>query len=169
MKVILVVGMLLIFLTGCGVQTAQWETIGDFTPEMDSILASELYGITTALPETAITDSSENRRCYELNDLQIEVSTFFASDAETAIKNLSGFSMDKLTVLQTERFSMPEYQFAWFSQTEEGGRLCRADLVMDGMVCYSIVCSAAEDAGDTVWEEATQVFSSFGLSPAKKV
>ena len=164
MKIIALLSILL-FLTGCSIQTASWETVEDHAVAADQTL----YGIAIGLPEMALTDGTENFRRYETQNLQVDVSTFFASDFQDAIHRISGFSAEKLTVLQTSRFGLPEYQFAWYCQTEEGGRLCRADMVMDGMTCYAVVCSAPENGGEAAREEARQVFSSFGLMPVEMV
>lgn len=164
MKIIALVGILFL-LTGCSIQTASWETVEDHSVSAEQAL----YGIAVGLPETALTDEVEGCRRYETQSLQVEVSTFFASDFDDAIHRLSGFSADKLTILQTQRFGLPEYQFAWYCQTEEGGKLCRADMVMDGMTCYAVVCCAPENGGEAAREEARQVFSSFGLLPEEVV
>lgn len=164
MKIVALLSILFL-LTGCSIQTASWETVEDHSVSAEQAL----YGIAIGLPEAALTDEIEGCRRYETQSLQVEVSTFFASDFEDAIHRLSGFAADKLTVLQTSRFGLPEYQFAWYCQTEEGGKLCRADMVMDGMTCYAVVCSASETGGEAAREEAGQVFSSFGLMSAEAV
>lgn len=155
-----------LLLTGCSVPTAQWETVGDFTPTQ---MEQPPYGITVGLPEETLTDETDGFRRYETQSLWVETGTFYAKDVDSAIESVSGFRAEKLTILKTSRFDLPEYQFAWFSQTEEGGRLYRADVVMDGMTCYAVVCSAPETAGEGPWAEARQVFSNFGLSPSEIV
>lgn len=165
MKIVALFSILLL-LVGCSVQPTAWETVADVPASGQGNME---YEIMVGLPETALTDESETCRHYETADLQVDVWTFFVSDMDTAVRQLSGFEAEKLTVLQTSRFGLPEYQFAWYCQTEEGGRLCRADLVMDGMTCYAVVCSFLEDAGESAWTEARQVLSSFGLTPAQIV
>lgn len=160
---------LVLMLTGCSVHTAGWETVEDFVPTATETNDSPLYAISVGLPDAALTDEAEGCRRYETGTLQVETSTFLASDVNSAVRHLSGYEAERLTILQTSRFDLPEYQFAWYSQTEEGGRLCRADLVMDGMNCYAVVCSAPEEAGEGSWTEARKVFAAFGLSPAESV
>lgn len=156
---------LVLVLSGCSLQTAAWETVTDRISEQKQAV----YDITVGISESALTDQTDHCRHYETQSLQVEAHTFQASDLNGAVRYLSGFEAEKLTILQTSRFALPEYQFAWYSQTEEGGRLYRADLVMDGMTCYAVVCSFPEEAGETAWSEARQVFSSFGLSPTELV
>lgn len=160
----LVLISLALALSGCSMQTASWETVADTIEQQQPT-----YDITVGLSESALTDRTDRCKRYETRDIQVDTQTFQAANLDAAVRYLSGFEAEKLTILQTSRFDLPEYQFAWYSQTEEGGRLYRADLVMDGMSCYAVVCSSPEQAGETAWEEARQVFSSFGLSPAELV
>lgn len=166
MKIFAILSAILL-LSGCGLQTEVWETVED--PISVSSEAEPIYDINIGLPEAALTDTAEHCCRYETESLQVETSSFFATDLNDAVLYLTGFEAEKLTILQTGRFGLPEYQFAWYSQTEEGGRLYRADLLMDGMTCYAVVCSYAEDAGENAWDEACGVFSAFGLSPIEAV
>ena len=95
--------------------------------------------------------------------MEVETRTFLTSGLDSAVSMVSGFEAEKLTILKTTRFDMPEYQFAWAAQTEQGMRLYRADLVLDGMTCYAVVCSHSEDVGTGCDTQIRQVFSSFGL------
>ena len=164
MKLLVLISLILV-LSGCSLQTAAWETVTDSVSQQKQAD----YDITVGLSESALTDRTDLCSRYETQSLQVETQSFQATDLNGAVRYLSGFEAEKLTILQTSRFDLPEYQFAWYSQTEEGGRLYRADLVMDGMNCYAVVCSFPEQAGETAWTEARQVFSSFGLAPAEIV
>lgn len=156
---------LVLVLSGCSMQSAAWETVTDSLSQQQPIV----YDITVGISESALTDQTDQCKHYEVQEIQVDTHTFQACNLNSAVRNLSGFEAEKLTILQTSRFDLPEYQFAWYSQTEEGGRLYRADLVMDGMTCYAVVCSFPEEAGESAWTEARQVFSAFGLTPAEIV
>ena len=95
--------------------------------------------------------------------MEVETRVFPASDMASAVKVLSGYEEDRLNILQTERFDMPEYQFAWVTQTECGQRLSRADIVIDETACYAIVCSTLEQSGNAHAEDVRQVMATFGL------
>lgn len=147
----------LCWLCGCSAQSV-WETVDDELPA-----AATVYEMQVALPEQAVqVESSGSAALYEVGEMEIITSTFAARDLDAAVRMVSGFAADRLTILQTERFDLPEYQFAWYSQTAEGGKLCRADVVMDGMYCYAVVCSAPEGQRDFA-AQCQQVFSTFGL------
>lgn len=147
----------LMLLCGCAAQPV-WETVDD-----DGNTPATIYEMQLALPEQAVElESRSGETLYAVDGMEITTACFAARDLDAAVRHLSGFSAERLTILQTERFDLPEYQFAWYSQSDEGGRLCRADLVMDKMQCYAVVCAAPEGQAAFA-QQCQQVFSTFGL------
>lgn len=161
-----------LLLTGCS-STVVWEQVQDLEPvQQVASWQEEAYFLQIGVPqELSLTDRVQNCSLYETDDgrWQVQTQMFLASDLDTAVRYLSGYEADRVTILQTSRFGLPEYRFAWYCQTEEGGRLCRADLVMDEMVCYAVVSSTAEETGDCYEQQIRQVFASFGLSAGMPV
>lgn len=153
----------LLLLTGCSKPV--WETVDDEMPLVPAASWQDTaYEIALGLPEgVTLREETADARLYAGEALEVETSRFLTSGMESAVRALSGYEADEMTILQTTRFGLPEYQFAWVSQTEQGSRLYRADLVLDGMDCYAVVCSRPESAGDTLDPAIRQVFSSFGL------
>lgn len=158
--------VLMMLLSGCSVPV--WETVDDPMPsEQVASWQESSYVIQVGLPDgLALMEETEDAAVYatENGELEVETQKFLTSGLDSAVRTLSGFPSEELTILQTTRFDLPEYQFAWVSQTEQGARLYRADLVLDGTCCYAVVCSSLESAGDYYAFQARQVFSSFGLS-----
>ncbi len=165
MKRVCVIGLLCLLLSGC--TATAWETVEDETPAVTvSSWLEDAYSVRFGVPASAVLlEEREGWQVYGTEDgsLEIETRTFLASGPESAAKTVSGFDASELTILQTSRFGLPEYQFAWVSQTEQGSRLYRADLVLDGVDCYAVICSRPEDAGSAADDEIRQVFASFGL------
>ena len=160
-----------LLLSGCAMPV--WETVEDELPVSEvSVWQEETYTIQLGLPETvSLTETRDGWQSYSDADgiLEIETGTFLTSGMDSAVRMVSGFNAEDLTVLQTSRFGMPEYQFAWVSQTEQGSRLYRADLVLDGTVCYAVICSRPETAGNDRDQQIRQVFSTFGLFTDEEV
>lgn len=156
----------LLLLTGCSGPV--WETVNDTIPqEPVAVWQEQVYELQVGVPEEAqlmLQSTDGSLHSTENGELEVETRTFLASDLDHAVRILSGYSAEELTVLGTMRFSLPEYQFAWVSQTDQGARLFRADLIMDGTCCYAVICSSLEDAGDLYAFQARKVFSSFGLA-----
>jgi len=159
----IIIGLLLLaMLVGCSAQPV-WETVEDYQPAEAVMQQDPRYEITIGVPEQmTLVEETADTSLYESEELEVLTTRFQSADLNAAVRHLSGFDADRLNILQTSRFDLPEYQFAWYSQSEEGGRLYRANLVMDGMTCYAVVCSAAEEKSDFSGQ-VRQVFASFGL------
>lgn len=168
-KVLLLVGMVGI-LTGCGAVPA-WEYVQDrVMPEEVLCWQQEAYAISLGLPQDCeLLEEELGRSVYGKEDLRVEKRMFLTSGKEHAIKTVSGLDASRLTVMETTRFGMPEYQFAWYQEREEGGRLCRADLIVHDQECYAVLCSTAVESGSEHEQEIRQVLSSFGLYTAEGV
>lgn len=164
MRLICALGVL-VLLTGCAKPV--WETVDDEVTVLPTALWQETaYEIQLGLPQgLELVEQTENRCFYgvDADGLEVETCRFLAADCDSAIRAVSGFEAEELTILQTRRFDLPEYQFAWVAQTEQGSRLYRADLILDEMDCYAVICSRPEQAGTTLDQEISQVFSTFGL------
>jgi len=164
MKILSLVVVCLL-LTGCSAPV--WETVEDVVPAVPvSSWLEDAYSVQFGLPSSVeLLEEREDWKVYGTRDgeLEIETRTFLTSCPESAVRTVSGFEAEELTILQTSRFGLPEYQFAWVAQTEQGSRLYRADLVLDETDCYAVICSRPESAGNDHDTEIRQVFSSFGL------
>ncbi len=93
-------------------------------------------------------------------DYYIQTRRLLASSAESALRQITGSA--PATVLQTSRFQLPEYRFAWTEQGEEP-LCCRGRMVQDGDVFYAVLFRVKESVGNEYDALMAQVFSSFGL------
>lgn len=161
---LLLAGLLLL----CGCQAEpQWETVDDDVAAV-SAPVQEPCAITFGVP----TDATEELRSEEADrsiyvqdagDYEIISDVIEASDLDSAVRQVSGFETKNLDLVETSRFGLPEYQFAWTSESDEGRRISRASLVEDGSYYYALIFSVREGAGTTYDDCAEAVFSSFGL------
>ena len=157
----------LTLLCGCKpVQLPAWETVSDTVVEAGSVWDGT-YTITVGVPADAVEQDadSEVQKVYRHASGEYELYTrvFLASGVESAIRQLTGCEMEQLCVMETTRFDMPEYRFTWYQPEGETGKLCRADMVMDGEVCYAVVFAVEESVGGKYNQLITEVFSTFGL------
>lgn len=164
MKKLALLIVLCIFLTGCS--SPAWETVDDTMDIPVGSWLDQTYSINISVPqEMKLMEETDSWKIYSTDSghMEVETRTFLASDLDTAVAMLTGFQASELNILQTERFGLPEYQFAWVTHTDRGERLCRADMVVDGMDCYAVVCSILEEAGDSYASDVRQVIATFGL------
>ena len=164
---VILFAVLILALGGCSAETVAWETVND-TIEVSAELSEPAYTITFEVPGDAVRQTfacAQNREVYEQadGDYEIVAEVLQNSSIESAAKTLSGFDSKHLILMRTTRFGMPEYQFAWYSLGENGGRLCRAAILVDDLDCYCLSFAANEDCVGTYNSTMEQVFATMGL------
>ncbi len=163
--ILLTAAMLL--LCGCSKSAMTWETVND-TIEVSAPVKEPAYAITFDVPADTVKQTfacTRGREVYEQENGDYEIVSEVLQNCgiESAAKALTGFESRNLFMIRTTRFGMPEYQFAWYSLGEDGGRVCRAAVLDDGQDCYCLsFCTKEEYTGDYD-NTIEQVFSSLGL------
>ena len=99
-----------------------WETVDDEMTEGVIQVIQPPYRMTFGVPDEAVLEafaSDEYRQVYfqEDGDYEIVSEAMTAGSIEDVVKEISGFSMDEMTVMKTERGALPEYQFTWYSNS----------------------------------------------------
>ncbi len=167
-KTMLLLSLLLILmLAACGKEEQEVETISDVVPPVAN--EQPVFVLTVALPDDVIEQTyaeTSDRHVYQQQDGDYEVVTEILYDVgiEEALRSVTGQSSEQLTVLKTERYSMPEYRTSWYTMGDEGGRINRASILYDGAVCYCVSFSAPEEKAAEVQDRMESVLSSIGLS-----
>ena len=110
-RCLLVAAAALALLSGCAVQTA-WETVDDVLPDTVSVWTEDAYRISFDVPEDAVVSAfSENGAAtvYEQadGDYEITAQVLLSSDADGAIRRLSGFDPEQLEVLNVVNIRRP--------------------------------------------------------------
>ena len=153
-------------LCGCAAETTTWETVDDTIVEA-SAPAEEPYIITFGVPEGVgiepIHEGNRNLYLHEDGAYEILSDVVTAPNADDAIRQVSGFDAGDLDVVETTRFGLPEYRFAWTSASDEGTYVSQAAVVEDGSYYYVLVFSAREEVGNAYDNCAEAVFDSFGI------
>lgn len=153
--------LLVLSLAGCAVKAPVWETVDDAVP----VSAQEAgYTLTFAVPE----DATPSEQCTDARmvceqadgDYEIVSETIPAASLADAVRALSGFDEEKLGIVRTSCGGLPGYQLAWYDGGEEGGRFCRAELVMDGNFCHAVTFSVREGLGNRYDSTAEALFAS---------
>ena len=161
MKCVILVLMTL-FLCSCGAQET-FETISD--EAVQSVMAQPRE-ITVRLPDNAVAPvlESDSQQVYLSDEYEIILETLEAGDLDATIRTLSGYSKEKLTVMETQWEDVTRYEFVWVSAGEQGDRLGRAVVLDDGNYhyCMSVLRDAENpQMSQVVWSD---VFASFMLT-----
>ena len=165
---------LLLFLSGCTARSVVWETVDDEVPLEAASWLEGAKVLSFAVPADAAEQAQEERpglAVYEQTDRDYEITSevLLASDLGSAVRRVSGFDADQLEILKTSRCGREEYLFAWYAGGDEGGRLCRASLMPDGLRWYAVTFRVREGLGTLYDNTAKLVFSSITLSEPGEV
>ncbi len=169
MKRLLVCVVCALLLAGCAEQT-EWETVNDTLDAAieTAAIGEEPYQIIFSVPMDAVLETfsqSDTRTVYTHvdGDYEIEAMVLSTSSIDEVVQELTGFQPDAVETIQTTRFDMPEYRFVWYSSSDEGGYLHRADVLTDTEYSYALVFSTREETGTTYQDCMNEVLDSFGL------
>jgi len=165
-RMILGICGILVVLSGCSVEPT-WETVDDGAVQVSTVVADPyviLFGLPSDAARDELWETPLNQR-YAQTDGDYEiVSTVIAKvGLDEAVFEVSGVEREKLNVLETTRFGLPEYQFAWSEDTDEGNMVFRASLVEDEDYFYGLIFSVKEEEKVRYNDCAEAVFASFGL------
>ncbi len=150
-----------LMLWGCQAETTL-ETIAD---EWVQSVMAQPREIAVNLPDGALAPvlDSDSEQVYLSDDYEIIIETLTAGDLNATVESLSGYSRDKVTLIQTQQGDATRYEFVWACAGENGDRLGRGVILDDGNYHYCM--SVLRDADTTktsqvVWSD---VFGSFSL------
>ena len=162
MKKIVIAAACLLLLGGCAKAETTVETVADVW-EVPAV--AEPKEIRLELPGEALECAmeSDTGRLYLGSSYDVMVQTLTGGDLDATLRELTGFSRDEITVIQTRTEYPKRWEFAWAAAGESGERIGRGVIIDDGNYHYCL--SALQDADvpdcQIVWSE---VFNSFELS-----
>ncbi len=174
MKRILALTVVLLCLCGCAASEQTWEYVRDSEVYPVGSYLDEAYTMFFELPSDAQCSREETtaaRQVYahENGDYELIAETMLCSSMQSAVRRLTGFEASGLQVIQTKQHGLDEYQFAWYTNGDEGGKLCRADIVFDGIYCYALSFYADEQTAMQYDTTADEIFASFSLYFDEKI
>jgi hypothetical protein len=147
----------------CGCQGEIKDVLETVEDEISVFSEDKYMEISVFIPQdTGTVQLSQTPASFvsEDGDYHVQTRRLLVSSAESALRQLTGNA--NATVLQTTRFQLPEYRFAWTEQGEEN--ICyRGRMIQDGDVFYAVLIGVKESAGNRYDTLTTQVFASFGL------
>lgn len=161
MKRMIVLMTVLGLLSGCGAAET-YELVTDEPVQQVSAQPREVHFFLaeeTAMPAME-TDSGKLYLCGEY-DVMSQI--FDGGDLERTIRQVSGFSPNDLTVIQTESENVIKTEFVWTSAAEEGHRICRATILDDGNYHYVLSATVPAEKIEEYQEIWNGIFETFKL------
>ena len=162
MKVILLIVVLVLCLTGCSAPK-NLETVSDV---LDTQVVATPKKLEVAVPEgaTVCTVESGEGSLWLCDGYTLSVQTMAGGDLDRTLAQLTGFTQDQLTVMQTKQGDIKRREFVWSAAGEGGDQVGRAVILDDGSNHYTVcVMADAEKAGNLTqtWQK---IFDSVALT-----
>ena len=136
--------MIMLLLTGCK-EHMDFETMSDVYQQ--TAVARQIQ---LTLPESAAMPVSTytGGSLYIGDGYSISVQTMAGGDLSRTLKAATGYTADKLQLLQQKQGGMTRYDCAWSCAGEAGDQVCRGVILDDGYYHYVLtVLMDAEKAG----------------------
>ena len=151
-----------LLLAGCGAE----ETVETVADEWVKRVSAPARDVILALPEDAAAPVSAGEKgiLYRCQGFELLVETLASGDLEATIREITGYSRENLTVLETRDGDLKRYDLVWSCLGEQGQQVARGCILDDGNYHYVLtVLADAERAGEfeSVWNE---LFSGYSLS-----
>ena len=162
MKRFLSLFVCILLLTGCA-SAETFETLGQIQHVQQSVPA--MASVQVSLPESAVaqTIGSEDMM-YDCDGYILLLQTFSSGDLTATAMALSGFSPERLTVIQTGSEELKRYDWVWTASGSEGDVLGRAAVLDDGNYHYCLCTIASAALSTDLAEEWGELFGSFVLT-----
>lgn len=136
--------MIMLLLTGCK-ENMDFETMSDVYQQ--TAVARQIL---LTLPESAAMPVSTHTdgALYICDGYSISVQTMEGGDLSRTLKAATGYTADKLQLMQQKQDGLTRYDYAWSCAGEGGDMVCRGVLLDDGYYHYVLsVLIDAEKAG----------------------
>lgn len=136
--------MIMLLLTGCK-EKMDFETMSDVYQQ--TAVARQIL---LTLPESAAMPVSTHTggSLYICDGYSISVQTMDGGDLSRTLKAATGYTADKLQLLQQKQDGLTRYDCAWSCAGEGGDMVCRGVILDDGYYHYVLtVLMDAEKAG----------------------
>ena len=163
MKIVIAICGMLIMLCGCSNMGA-FETVMDVVPVTEVRPAGS---IKLSLPEEAAVAVFENLvegKIYLCEDYEITVQTLEGGDLEKTMQEITGFSKDRLTVMETAQGELKRYDCVWSAMGEGEVQIGKTAILDDGVWHYAVSVMADASKAELLQEKWQELFRSFGVS-----
>lgn len=162
MKKWLVFVLAALLLTGCGAQET-FETVSD---ELIQSVSAQVREVMLTLPAEAISPAAqmENGEMYLCKGYDIYRQTLESGDLSATIREVSGYTREDLTVMETAQEGWKRYEFVWASAGEVGDRVGHCVILDDGNYHYCLSLLGDADIAEEyrgIWQS---MFDSFTLT-----
>lgn len=163
MKKCWILAAVMLLLTGCGAR----ETLETLTDDYIQPVSAAVWQMILDVPQDAtvtVLQGEDTGKLYLCDGYTVSVQTMQSGDLQKALRTLTGYEKEELTLMQTLQDGIKRYECVWAAAGEGENQVGRACLLDDGNYIYAVTAMAGESkAGELtdVWQE---MFDSFRLA-----
>ena len=163
MRKIAIIFVLVLFLTGCKAGK-ELETVMDspIVPQQ-----AEKMEMLISLPENAasvVMSSEETGTVYFCDNFVLTMQTALSGDMHKTVADTTGYTYDRLPIIETVQGSAKRYDCVWTAAGESGDQVGRCAIIDDGNYHYILTVMAdAEQSGELTQNLWNDVFTSFRI------
>ena len=160
MKIIVLI-LAALLLSGCQGQET-FEYVTDELAVPASVQPREVHFFLAEDPAMPAMES-DGGKLYLCGDYDVMIQTREGGDLEETVKDVSGFSSEELTLIQTASGDVDRYEFVWTSCAEDGELIGRATILDDGNYHYVLSATVGAEKIEEYQEIWNGIFESFTL------
>ena len=148
----------MLMLCGCSAE----QTFETVTDELVLTASAQPREILLTLPEETLLPAMEtdNGTLYLCDGYDVIVQTLESGDLDATVRQISGFSREELTVIQTAAGEYTCYEFVWSAATDLGQQVGRAMILEDADYHYAICAVASEKDAEEYQQIWNGIFDS---------
>lgn len=163
MKKWLVSALVLILLL-CGCSQTDYETIADeYTPLAPGEKAQMVLRFSGDTEASAM-ESGEQESIYFCDGFTLTKQTLESGDLDKTLRAVTGYSREKIRLIQQNQENYRRYDFVWSCAGEGGDQICRGSILDDGNYHYVVTTMAPEGKAGELQQTWNELFSSFTLN-----
>lgn len=162
MKRLLITALSVFCLAGCGAQET-FETVNDVL--VQPVMATSQQ-VRLSLPESAAMPTMDNGaggKLYLCDGYTVTVQTFSGGNLNETLQQVTGFTREMLTLMETTQENITRYDCAWSSMGEGEDQVCRCAILDDGTYHYVVTVMAPESKAGSFTETWQALLSSITL------
>lgn len=154
--------MMALTLTGCA-SAPVYETVTDEAVVPVSVQPREIRFDLAQEPILPAMES-DGGQLYLCGDFDVMVQTFASGDLNDTVYQISGFTPEELTLIQTGTGDVDKYEFVWTAATDGGQQIGRATVLDDGSYHYALSATVDAELIGEYQEIWNGIFESFELA-----
>ncbi len=161
-KCLILAGMLLM-LTGCGAQ----ETLETLSDEYIQPVSAPVWQMILDVPQDAsvtVLEGEDAGKIYLCDGYTVTVQTMESGDLQKALRTLTGYEKEELTLMQTLQDGAKRYECVWAAAGEGEDQVGRVCLLDDGNYIYAVTAMAGESKSGELMDAWQELFDSFRLA-----